>query len=87
MCVPGTLLGVTSPLSCCSVSPNHVFVDSCSVRVFKLCSRSIHYTHQNAFLSSQLYFSTSSSISCLKCGCRKVNFILKLLRNRTSSER
>ena len=88
MCVPGTLLGVTWPLSCCSVSPNHVFVDSlCSVRVFKLCSRSIHYTHQNAFLSSQLYFPTSSSISCLKCGCRKVNFILKLLRNRTSSER
>ena len=44
MCGPGNLLGVTRPLSYCSVSPNHVFVDSlCSVRVFKLFSRSIHY--------------------------------------------
>ena len=31
-------------LSCCSVSPNHVLVDSLrSVRVFKLFSRSIHH--------------------------------------------
>ena len=41
------------------------------------CPRSIILqTHQNAFLSSQIYFSTNSSISCLKCGCRIVNFIL-----------
>ena len=41
------------------------------------CPRSIILqTHQNAFLSSQVYFSTNSSISCLKCGCRIVNFIL-----------
>ena len=41
------------------------------------CLRSIILqTHQNAFLSSQIYFSTNSSISCLKCGCRIVNFIL-----------
>ena len=46
MCGPGNLLGVTWPLSCCSVSPNHVLVDSlCSVRVFKLFSRSIHYSY------------------------------------------
>ena len=44
LCGPGNLLGVTWPLSCCSVSPNHVLVDSlCSVRVFKLFSRSIRY--------------------------------------------
>ena len=41
------------------------------------CPRSIILqTHENAFLSSQIYFSTNSSISCLKCGCRTVNFIL-----------
>ena len=41
------------------------------------CPRSITVqTHQNAFLSSQIYFSTNSSISCLKCGFRIVNFIL-----------
>ena len=41
------------------------------------CPRSIILqTHQNAFLSSQIYFSKNSSISCLKCGCRIVNFIL-----------
>ena len=41
------------------------------------CPRSITVqTHQNAFLSSKIYFSTNSSISCLKCGCRIVNFIL-----------
>ena len=33
-------------------------------------------THQIAFFSSQIYFSTNSSISCLKFGCRKVNFSL-----------
>ena len=44
MCGPGNLLGVTWPLSYCSVNPNHVLVDSlCCVRVCKLFSRSIHY--------------------------------------------
>ena len=38
MCGPGNKFGVTCPLSCCSVSPNHVLV-----RVFKLFRRSIHY--------------------------------------------
>ena len=39
MCGPRNLLGVTF-----SVSPNHVLADSlCSVRVFKLFSRSIHH--------------------------------------------
>ena len=33
-------------------------------------------THQNSFLSSQRYFYTNSSISCLKYGCRKDNVIL-----------
>ena len=38
------LRGRNVPLSCCSVSPNHVLIDSsCSVRLFKLFSRSIHY--------------------------------------------
>ena len=41
------------------------------------CPRSITVQrHQNAFLSSQIYFSTNSSISCVKCGFRIVNFIL-----------
>ena len=45
MCGPGNLLGITRPLSCCSVRPNHVLVDSlCSLKVFKSFSRSIHYS-------------------------------------------
>ena len=41
------LLGVTWPLSYCSVRPNHVLVDLlCSLKVFKPFSRSIHYKLQ-----------------------------------------
>ena len=41
------LLGVTWPLSYCSVRPNHVLVDSLySLKVFKPFSRSIHYILQ-----------------------------------------
>ena len=44
---PGNFLGVTWPLSCCSVLPNHVLVDSlCSLKVFKRFSRSIPYKAQ-----------------------------------------
>ena len=46
------LLGVTWPLSYCSVCPNHVLVDSlCSLKVFKLFSRSItlHQTWETKF--------------------------------------
>ena len=44
VCGPGNSLGFTRPLSCRSVRPNHVLVDSlCSLKVFKPFSRSIRY--------------------------------------------